>query len=132
MPTLTPLSEKWTAALFAKFRAIYGNKWTDQFSSERELSMAKEEWSQALAELQPNQLKNGISWCRVNLDWPPSISQFYKAAKGTAEGWQHKTAAYKVLDPSKLLPKLRTKEQEVKGGLALKAIKASLKGTAQC
>lgn len=70
------------AALFARFRAIYLQKWDDQFSSEAMMERAMEEWGVGLAGLSAEQIKRGIDAARVGSKWPPSIAEFVELAKG--------------------------------------------------
>lgn len=86
-----PLSSDLMTMLFAKMRAIYGRKWTDQYASVKDMRLAAKEWEDALCGLSVEQMRHAINQCRDHLDWPPSIAQFLKYAKAD---WQHGGSAY--------------------------------------
>ncbi len=87
------------AALFKKFTAIYLQRWTDQFRSADDLSVAMSEWGQGLADLSGDEIKCGIAACRAALAWPPTIAEF----RGLARKNVSLGAAYRVYRPA--LPK---------------------------
>lgn len=67
-----PLSEDWISALFAKLKAIYTNRWTDRFCSERDVQLARSEWSEGLRGMTGDQIKAALERCRIEYEWPPS------------------------------------------------------------
>lgn len=77
-----PLQRNWVEALFARMKAIYLHKWSDQFSSVEEIEAATGEWAEELSGLDGEQIKAGIAYCRRELEWPPSAGQFRKASLG--------------------------------------------------
>lgn len=70
------------AALFARMRSIYLQKWDDQFDSAVMIERAMDEWAVGLAGLSAEQVKRGIDAARVGSKWPPSIAEFVEFAKG--------------------------------------------------
>lgn len=86
--------------MFAKFKIIYLQKWTDQFKSDAELQSAMAEWGEALSGLSGQQIKRALHACRKSMPWPPSIAEFLAMAGDT-----HKGAAYQLFRPA--LPKPR-------------------------
>ena len=106
-------------ALFARMRGIYTQKWTDQWSTPQELEASMREWSEALDGITAEQMKRGISKCRETMDWPPTPSQFLKAAGvGSSGAPAHK--AYKALPPPKCNPATARRQ--------LAAMKAATRG----
>jgi len=81
------MDRSWVVALFAKLRAIYPKKFNDQYSGatqediERLVEMSMVEWGEALAGMTGEQVKAALEYCRDNLTFPPSISEFIKAGK---------------------------------------------------
>ena len=62
------------------FRAIWGQRWTDQIA-EVPVRMAVNIWAEGLAGLSPEQLRAKLAWCRDRLAWPPSIAEFRQAGE---------------------------------------------------
>lgn len=86
----TGLPTSWVSALFKRFQARYGQKFTSSIEGIEEL--AADEWSEGLAGLIGAQIKKGlVSWAG---DWPPSLPEFKAACLG-ADDWEHKGDAYK-------------------------------------
>jgi len=87
------------ALLFAKFKAIWGQRWTTQFQTAESLDLTRAEWADAIGTLSAEELRRGITTCRDSLQWPPSIAEFLAAAH---QGHEHRTAAYRAMDPGTL------------------------------
>ena len=96
------LPEKWVDAVFKKMNAIYLNKWTSQFATERDILLSKSEWAEGLFGLSADEIKRGLKKCRDEFKWPPSIAEFIQAAKGNKNTMEQNGAAYQVFKP---LPK---------------------------
>ena len=70
-----------------KFKVIYPKKWDDQFKCDTDektaeiIKMSMTEWCEGLAGMSGDQVKKAITYCRTNLEWPPSIAEFVKAGK---------------------------------------------------
>lgn len=74
----TALSRSWVSALFKKFQARYGNKWTSNYDGIIEFAI--DEWAEGLGQLNGQQLNNGLeTW---NSDWPPSLPEFVNTCLG--------------------------------------------------
>jgi len=75
------LDRKWVVALFARFRAIYLQKWDDQFDCESTMEQAMDEWGVGLVGLSAEQIRHGIDAARTKSMWPPSIAEFVAYAR---------------------------------------------------
>jgi len=74
----TDIPSSWISALFKKFHARYGHKWSSSIDGIEEIAVS--EWKDRLAELTGDQIKHGLeSW---DGDWPPSSEEFKKACIG--------------------------------------------------
>lgn len=91
------LPESWTAALFKKFKTIYRERWTGKFENETEINEYRQEWGEALAGLNSEQMRIGLYRSRAEYKWPPNISEFIELAKSQDKNWQHKGAAYRIV-----------------------------------
>lgn len=60
------------AAIFKRFQARYGNKWTSSLDGIEETAVA--EWADGLAGLTGEQIAQGLRTWRD--DWPPSLPEF--------------------------------------------------------
>jgi hypothetical protein len=126
----TGLPAHWISALFKKFQARYLHKWTSAIEGIEEVAV--EEWSQALAGLTGDQLKNGIdSW---KGDWPPTAEEFRSACIGKAKngfGLDYIPECYRdepVIDESKLLSSDQREAAKEKHKKEWEEMKAKLKG----
>lgn len=86
-------------ALFARFRAIYLNRWDDQFATPELLQSAMREWGEALFGFDPSEIRRGLSRSRHECEWPPSIAKFVELARDNGGVG---SAAHR---PAQLLPK---------------------------
>lgn len=115
-------------------KAIYLQKWTDQFQSVQELEAAKAEWRAELADLDGDQIRVGIERCRRELEWPPSAGQFRKAAlKGFGEApitSGPNGAAYRVVPSVARLGHKRGQEATEAGRSCLAGLRSALAGGA--
>jgi len=83
----TGLPTHWVSALFKKFQARYGHKFTG--SIEGIELLAAEEWSQGLSGLSGTQIKKGLdTWQEP---WPPSLPEFREACTGASVDWEFST-----------------------------------------
>jgi len=81
----------------------------------------KREWAEAIAGLSGNEIKVGISNCRNDKSWPPSIAEFIALAKESSKDWEHNGQAYKL--HQRALPK---PVNRAVGRSALQGLKAAL------
>lgn len=99
------MSEKWVAAIFKKFQARYGHKWTSAIEGiER---MAVSEWSEGLAGYTADEIKEGLE--RWNNIWPPALPEFQKACRERSRFNQSHKEYLALPDPNAGL----TKQQRV-------------------
>jgi hypothetical protein len=72
--------QTWVSALFKRFQAIYGHKFTSRIDGIEQLAVR--EWALGLTGLTGRQIKTGIGKCLTrNLapdtdDWPPTPAEF--------------------------------------------------------
>lgn len=62
-----------------RFTSIWGKKWADNFIEDGLIAVAYQDWAEGLRGLNAEDIKFGISYCRDNLEWPPSIAEFRKS-----------------------------------------------------
>jgi hypothetical protein len=87
--------------IFQHFRAIYLNKWTDQYSDSQALKAGLGEWTIGLRGLTEEQIMRGVDECREHEEWPPSIAVFIKYAKNAKSIHIHSKAYQPWLTLSK-------------------------------
>lgn len=72
--------------LFARFMALYGERWARPLRDERVEAMAREEWAPAVQALTDDQVRQGIEGCKASMrEWPPSFGEFVRLALGLPE-----------------------------------------------
>lgn len=64
-----------TQKLFLRFKLIWGQRWTKSID-EISLAIAFDEWSGALKHLSVEQVDEAVEFCKLNLEWPPTIAEF--------------------------------------------------------
>lgn len=80
MQQKTEFPKTWISALFKRFQAIYGHKFTSTIDGIEPLAVR--EWSVALSGLTGAQIKSGIDRCLTRAikpgeqDWPPTPAEF--------------------------------------------------------
>lgn len=80
MPPPTGFPLTWVSALFKRFQAIYGQKFTSKIDGIEKLAV--HEWSVGLAGLTSSQVKTGLEKCLTRKlepgeqDWPPTPAEF--------------------------------------------------------
>ena len=67
-----PMPAHWVAALFAKFQALYGHRWTSAIDGIEEQAVAA--WGETLSGITGEQIKAGLD--ALADEWPPSAPQF--------------------------------------------------------
>ncbi len=70
------LSLELTKILYMRFASTYGEKFVRHHPNDQFVQLWWEEWSEGMAGINPNHIKDGLSYCRLNLEWPPSIAEF--------------------------------------------------------
>jgi hypothetical protein len=66
--------------LFSRFQAIWGRKW-DLNLEKSSLEIAMQEWQFGIEGLSDISVKSALDYCRMNLEWPPSIAEFIRLAE---------------------------------------------------
>ena len=74
-------------------QVIYGHKWLSIIDSDELLSLAVEEWSERLAGLTGEQIKQGIA--NLTGEWPPTSIEFRSICVGSL---LHNKAAYRPFE----------------------------------
>jgi hypothetical protein len=85
--------EPWIDALFARFKRIWAEKWTDHVQASGGPADLAQEWREGLAGMSGDQIKTAIEYCREKHAWPPSIAEFRAAASGGSTPEQRVMAA---------------------------------------
>lgn len=62
--------------LFLRFSSIFGEKFSKNFVKLELYDMWCQEWLDGLAGIEIIHMKEAIDYCRLNLDWSPSIAEF--------------------------------------------------------
>jgi hypothetical protein len=95
-----PLNLKRIERLFLCFSAFYGQLWRSQFKSEEFLKFMKQEWFEALKNIEDKFVNEAINSCRLHKEFPPTLPQFMslcmEAKKRTVF---HQEEAYKKAHP---------------------------------
>jgi hypothetical protein len=55
---------------------IYGDKFTKDYPTDEFVRMWWEDWAEGLAGIDPLYMKDAIDHCKLNLKWPPTMSEF--------------------------------------------------------
>ncbi len=69
--------------IFARFMAIYGYKFKSAFETKEEILIAKREWALSLRGTEESQLVPAINYCKENLSWMPTISEFIEIIRSS-------------------------------------------------
>lgn len=64
--------------LYLRFAAIYQQKFVMSYHDEDFISLWENEWGCGLEDVNVNTIKDALDYCRKNIAWPPSISEFIK------------------------------------------------------
>lgn len=59
-------------------QTIYLRKWTDNFTTSEIALLALEQWKKGLAGINDESIEKALDYCRINLEWPPSIAEFIR------------------------------------------------------
>lgn len=72
----TETNRKRIDRLFLSFTAFYGQLWRSQFKSDEFLEFMKNEWFQALHNIEDKHMNEAITQCRQSKEYPPTLPQF--------------------------------------------------------
>lgn len=93
-----------TNMVFARLRAIYGNKFEQAFgNSEEAMVRTKREWALALAPFDAPSTERALEHCKRNMAWPPSIAEFL-ALLEQATGMPSARSAYEEACRCRITP----------------------------
>lgn len=73
-----------TKLLYMRFASTYGEKFVKNHPTDQFVQLWWEEWSEGMAGIDPKHIKEGLSFCRLNLEWPPSIAEFRRICEQNA------------------------------------------------
>jgi hypothetical protein len=65
-----------TKQVFARFMAIYGNKFKSTFDTQDELRLARREWALSLKGHDHDAIMQTVECCKEQFKWMPSIAEF--------------------------------------------------------
>ena len=60
---------------------LYLQKFTSCFQDQEAVNEWCQVWAEALAGMQPDEIKAGLDYCRDNHQWPPTCAEFKAACK---------------------------------------------------
>jgi len=72
------LSSELVRTLYARFCSIYGEKFVKEYHDKPFIQIWWEEWEDGLKGINVEDIKTALDYCRLNLEWPPSIAEFRK------------------------------------------------------
>jgi hypothetical protein len=84
---------KFSHALYAKFKIIWGKQFDGDDKSDDYLRMWAETWSEALSGIDPSSVKPALAYCEAYLEWPPCPAKFRKICE-ECEGLPTEKQAY--------------------------------------
>lgn len=64
--------------LHLRFSMIWGDKHDCRFTEDSYIQIWIDDWADGLSGIDPEIIKQGIDFCKINLEWPPSIAEFRK------------------------------------------------------
>lgn len=85
------------------------------------MDLARREWAEGLEDLSEEAMGRATQYCRDNLDWPPSIAEFRRAAQESS-----KRQMYKRNKDAMALPKTPWHERRRIGKREIEKIKKLL------
>lgn len=91
-----PQGESVMGRLYNRLDGIYLNKWRSNFPSQEAIDNWQVSWAEAFEEekITLEEIAAGIKYCRKNLEWSPSCSQFIQACRPVANSL---TAYYEAI-----------------------------------
>jgi hypothetical protein len=73
---MNTLSVAHAKVLYLRFCAIYGDKFAKSYHDDDFKSLWAAEWSSGLADINTDFIKDALDYCKKNMAWPPTISEF--------------------------------------------------------
>lgn len=72
------LSLELTKKLYLRFCTIWGEKFVKPYHTEEFTKVWWDDWSEGMAGIKPENIKDGLTHCKMELEWPPSLAEFRK------------------------------------------------------
>jgi len=85
--------------LFARFTAIYGYVWQNQYKQNDCILLAAKEWEETLRPIDNESLEKGIQHCKKRCELPPTLPFFYQICRNFQAGSHLKVIA--KIEPQK-------------------------------
>lgn len=70
------LPREMSKRLYLRFSSLWGEKFTRHCPSDEFIEIWWQDWEQGLSGISGNHIKEALDYCRLNLDWPPSLAEF--------------------------------------------------------
>lgn len=69
--------------LFARFAALYGNRWTAQFKNDQAIELWRQTWADALFQegIRPEEIRTAMETVRKQHEWPPTLPEFIRICR---------------------------------------------------
>lgn len=95
LPTSQPipsaLPESWVDKLFARFAAMYGRHWFDQWA-DVPMPDVKAAWREDLARMSGDQIRKALEHCKAQCKFPPTCPEFVALCKAFAPAFDRSRA----------------------------------------
>ena len=88
LPKRARLREEWIAGIFERMRLRYDNLWTSKVGGddEKEAKRVMDEWSVVLADLAPEQIRNGLELLDDEApQYPPNVMEFKQLCRRNSQ-----------------------------------------------
>jgi hypothetical protein len=69
-------------ALYLRFTTIYQDKLTRHHTNDEVLQIWLNDWAACIDDIENEKIVAGIEYCRMYLEWPPSIPEFRRICRG--------------------------------------------------
>ena len=64
--------------LYIRFATLYGEKFTKNHVNDEYVKIWWQDWAEGLLGIDVTHVKNAVDYCKLNLEWPPSLAEFIK------------------------------------------------------
>lgn len=64
--------------LYMRFTVTYGDRFTHNHPTDDFVNCWIDEWNDGLADIDHLHIKDALQYCRLNLEWPPTLAEFRK------------------------------------------------------
>lgn len=69
---------QWAKQLYLRFTSLYGERFTKSHSTDQLVELWWEDWADGLSGMSADHIKQALGYCKLNLEWPPSVAEFRK------------------------------------------------------